>query len=333
MIMKSRKLIILLLVVLTTLFVILNVFLINVLVNKKADKQQAQYLSPTDVYNPEINAIDFGSKINNKYFALTPGKKFTYEGKTEEGVERVEVYVTNEKKMVLGVNAIVVLDRVWLNGELIEETKDWFAQDKYGNVWYFGEDSKEIVDGKVASTKGSWEAGVNGAKPGIIMKSNPQVGDSYRQEYYPGQAEDMAEVVALGAKINAKYGSFSNCLKIRDWTPLEPNSDEYKYYCPEVGGLVYEVKIKDGEGIQLIGIENSNLEQNEITRQFEKLKTQITEQEAIAIAQKAVKGQITDVSIEKKYGKTVYVVEIDDDGVETDVIIDIDTGMVLSIET
>ncbi len=116
----------------------------------------------------------------------------------------------------MGVNTIVVWDRVWLNDELIEDTKDWYAQDKYGNVWYFGEDSKEYEDGKVVSTEGSWEAGVDNAKPGIIMKANPVIGESYRQEYYKGEAEDMADVVALGVKVKVKYGSFSDCLQTRD---------------------------------------------------------------------------------------------------------------------
>lgn len=329
--MKSKNIIILLLIVLIALFVIFNSFLINIFINKEKGEQQVS----DNIYAPQINSADFVSKVSNKYFTLTPGKKFVYEGKTEEGIERTEVYVTSEKKKVLGVNAIVVWDRVWLNDELIEDTKDWYAQDKYGNVWYFGEDSKEIVDGKVVSTKGSWQAGVNGALPGIVMKANPQIEDVYRQEYYKGEAEDMAEIVSLGVKIKVKYGSFSDCLQTRDWNPLETNSDEYKYYCPEVGSLVYEVKIKDGGGAQLINVEEeSDLKQTEIKEEpFEELKTKITEQEAVAIAQKNVKGRVTDVGIEKKFGKTAYVVEIDADGVETDVIIDIDTGKVLGIET
>ena len=250
--MKSKNIIILLLIVFIILFVILNMFLANTLVKKEASK-------PEEVYAPQINPGDFVSKIDNKYLAFTPGKKFIYEGKTEEGIERTEVYVTNEKKSVLGVNAVVVRDRVWLNGELVEDTKDWYAQDKYGNVWYFGEDSKEIANGKAVSTKGSWEAGVDGAKLGIVMKANPEVGDSYRQEYYKGEAEDMAEIVSLGVKIKVKYGSFSNCLKTKDWTPLEPDADEYKYYCPEVGGLVYEVKTKGGDGAQLIDVEKDRI--------------------------------------------------------------------------
>lgn len=233
----------------------------------------------------------------------------------------------------MGVNTVVVLDREYLNGELIEDTKDWFAQDKYGNVWYFGEDSKELVNGKVVSTEGSWEAGVDGAKPGIIMKGNPKVGDTYRQEYYKGEAEDMGEVVAFGVKVKVKYGSFSNCLQTKDRNPLEPGDDEYKYYCPEVGGVVYEVGIESGEGVQLIDMQKDSKPTEMIEEPMEELKKEITEEEAIAIAQEAVKGEVTDVDIEKKRGKVAYVVEIDADGTETDVIIDIETGKVLGIET
>ncbi len=335
--MKSKNIIILLLIVFVIIFVILNVFLINrTLLNKETSKQQtiAERTTPEGIYNPQINPEDYVSEINNKYLTFTPGKKLVYEGKTEEGVERVEVAVTHETKKVMGVNTIVVWDRVWLNDELIEDTKDWYAQDKYGNVWYFGEDSKELVNGKVVNAKGSWKAGVDGAKPGIVMKANPQVGDNYRQEYYKGEAEDMGEVVALGVKVKLGYGTFTNCLQTRDWTPLEPSADEYKYYCPEVSGLVYEVNIGDGEETQLIDVEKSDPnKQIEIKEDFEYLKTEITEQEAVAIAQKEVQGKVTNVAIEKKYGKAAYVIEIDAYGVETDVVIDIETGKVLGIET
>lgn len=333
--MNSRKIAILSLIVLVIIFIISNFFLINrALVNKETSKQQAQFL-PKENYNPQINPKDFVSKINNKYLTLAPGTKFTYKGKTEEGTELTEVYVTYETKKVMNIDAVVVWDRVRLNDELIEDTKDYYAQDKYGNVWYFGEDSKELVNGKIASTKGSWQAGIDGAKPGIVMKANPQVGDIYRQEYYKGEAEDMAEVVSLNVKVRVKYGAFSNCLQTRDWNPLEQGDDEYKYYCPEVRGLVYEVGIENGEGAQLIAIEKELNSKRQIIKEepIEELKTEITEQEAVAIAQKAVEGKVTDVEIEEKYGKIVYVVEIDANGIETDVIIDVKTGKVLGIET
>lgn len=319
--MKQKNIIILLLIVLITSFVISNVFLIN------------KILFNQENYNPQINPKDFVQGLSNKYFSFTQDKIFVYEGRTEEGIERTEVYATGETKRVMGVNAAVVRDRVWLNNELVEDTKDWFAQDKYENVWYFGEDSKEIVKGRVASTKGSWEAGINGAKPGIIMKANPKVGDSYRQEYYKDEAEDMAEVVSLGVNIKVKYGSFSDCVQIKEWNPLEQDSDEYKYYCPGIGNLVYEIGLENGEGAQLINIEKISVANTQTEEPFEALKTEITEQEAISIAKKYVEGTVTDVAIETKYGKVAYVVEIDSYGQETDVIININTGKVLGIET
>jgi len=257
-----------------------------------------------------------------------------YEAKTKEGTERVEVYVTNETKTVMGIATVVVWDRVWLNGELIEDTKDWFAQDKEGNVWYFGEDSKEMINGQVSSTKGSWEAGVNGAQPGIIMKANPKVGDSYRQEYYKGEAEDMAEVVALGAAISVPYGTFTDCLQTKEWNPLEQGGEEYKYYCPKVGNVVLEAGLEDQEKVQLITVTDEQAPVKTETPVVE-LKKAITEDEAKQIAVKEVPGRVTDSGVEKKFRKSTWVIEIQPDGggPETDVIIDMDTGEVLDTET
>ena len=259
--MKSGNIIILVsmaVVISLAVIVPLNAFIMDEF-SRQTSTQALKLLESEQAPNLQLTSKDFTSKIDRKYLAFTPGTKYIYEGKTEEGTERTEVYVTGETKKVMGVDALVVWDRVWLNNELIEDTKDWFAQDKYGDVWYFGEDSKDIVNGKIAGREGSWGAGVDGAQPGIVMKANPKVGDKYRQEYYKGEAEDMAEVVATGVKIKVKYGSFSNCLQTRDWSPLEPGKDEYKYYCPEISNLVYEVGIEDGEGAQLIKIEKSKI--------------------------------------------------------------------------
>ncbi len=287
----------------------------------------------TEDYNPQINPDNFVSGVNNRYFTLTSGKKMVYEAKLEDGVERTEVYVTNETKIIIGVKNIVVWDRVFLNGELIEDTKDWYAQDKEGNVWYFGEDTKEFIDGKVVTTKGSWEAGVDGGKPGIIMKGNPIVGDSYRQEYYVGIVEDMGKVVALYDTVSVPFGKFTGCVKTFDWTPIEPGVTENKYYCPDVGGVALEVGIEDGERVELISVEYNAQPSPSTVEKPEELKTKITEEEAKAIALKEVPGKVTDIAIERKFGKISYIVEIASDaGPETDVIIDIDTGKVLGIE-
>lgn len=226
--------------------------------NETSESEEKEMVEKESIYDPKIIQNDFVSEINNKFFTLVPGTMFVYEGETEDGMEHTETYVTNNTKVVLGVDTVEVWDRVWLDGELIEETLDWYAQDKSGNVWYFGEDSKEYESGTVISTKGSWEAGVDGAKPGIIMQAEPKIDQSYRQEYYQNIAEDMAQVVSIDESVTVPYGSFTGCLQTRDWNPLEPGKDEHKYYCPDIGGVVLEVGIADGEKVELIDVRTSS---------------------------------------------------------------------------
>jgi hypothetical protein len=213
---------------------------------------------PVENYSTNIDPSNFVKDIDNLYFPLEPSTTWVYEGQTPEGTERVEDTVLQETKRVMGVECVVLRDRVWLNGELIEDTVDWHAQDEEGNVWYFGEYTKEYENGEVVSTEGSFEAGRKGALPGIIMPADPKVGDSYRQEYHKGEAEDMAEVISLdGAALNdavsTPYDSFSeDVLVTKDWNPLEPNILEHKYYAPGVG-LIGETKVTGPpETIELI---------------------------------------------------------------------------------
>lgn len=194
------------------------------------------------------------AKIDNRYFPLMPGTAFIYQGGTKGGIERNEVYVTHQTKQILGVICTEVRDRVSVDGKLVEETLDWYAQDKDGNVWCFGEEAKEYENGVVVSTEGSWEAGIDGAKPGIIMEANPQIGGSYRQEYYKGKAEDMATVLSLNESVSVPYGSFKNCLKTKDFTPLEPGIIENKYYSAGVG-VVLTIMVEGGaERVELVDI-------------------------------------------------------------------------------
>ncbi|OGS42155.1 MAG: hypothetical protein A3K67_01190 [Euryarchaeota archaeon RBG_16_62_10] len=205
-------------------------------------------------YEPVIDPADFVLQVDNPYFPLVPGTTFVYEGVSEDGNERNEMTVTNDTKKVMNVTCVVIHDRVWLEGDLIEETFDWYAQDKDGNVWYFGEDSREISNGAVVSTEGSWEAGVDGAQPGIVMPADPTVGQEYRQEYYKGEAEDMAEVLALNESVTVPYGTFDSCLVTKDWTPLEKGIAENKYYQHGVG-LVKELQVEGGTGyMELVDI-------------------------------------------------------------------------------
>ncbi len=183
---------------------------------------------------------DFVSEITNPYLGFADGRVFTYEGETDEGLETIVVEVTRKHKTILGVRTTVVHEQAFLDGELIEDTFDWFAQDKDGNVWYFGEDSKEIEDGEIVSTEGSWEAGVDGAQPGIIMLAQPEVGLSYRQEFYEGVAEDMAKIISLDETVSIGLGNFTGSLETLEWTPLEPGARENKFYQPGIGLILIE---------------------------------------------------------------------------------------------
>jgi len=193
-------------------------------------------------YTFPLTPADFVERIDNVYLPLTPGSRWVYEG----GGERIEVEVLQETRVVMGITATVVRDTVTEGGTLVEDTYDWFAQDAMGNVWYLGEDSVEYHDGQPVSTAGSWEAGVDGALPGIAMPAAPSPGDGYRQEFYVGEAEDMAEVVRIGDRITVPAGSFADVLVIREWTPLSPRVDEAKYYAPGVG------LIRESGGAELI---------------------------------------------------------------------------------
>jgi hypothetical protein len=205
-----------------------------------------------DRYAPKIDPADFVTTIDNPYLPLVPGTRWVYEGVTEKGTEQIVVEVTDQTKEVLGVVTTVVHDVVRLDGALIEDTVDWYAQDQQGNVWYFGEDTKEYEHGRAVSDHGSWEAGFKGAQPGIVMEASPQVGDRYRQEYFEGEAEDMAKVIAVDATATVPAGSYTDVVKTKDFTPLEPKLREHKYYARGVG-VVLEVTFRGGsERVELV---------------------------------------------------------------------------------
>jgi hypothetical protein len=202
-------------------------------------------LTDQKTVNPTFDAADFVEGIDNPYLPLTPGTVFHYRSETPDGVETNDVAVTRDSKQILGVDVTVVHDQVFLEGELAEDTFDWFAQDAAGNVWYFGEDSKEIENGQIVSTEGSWEAGVGDNEPGIIMLASPKVGLAYHQEIAPDVAEDMARVLSLKASPVVPYGSFDNCIGTMEWSLIEHGVREHKSYCPGVG-MVLEDQPKGG---------------------------------------------------------------------------------------
>src|SRR6185503_520065 len=187
-----------------------------------------------------------GDKIDNPYFPLKPGTRFIYRGESEGTPTRNVTIVTRETKEILGITTVVVHDIAYEEGVLVEDTFDWYAQDKDGNVWYFGEATKKIDEEGIVSTEGSWEAGVDGALPGIVMLADPQVGDAYQQENFPGEAEDTAEVIGFEDSFCVEYGCFDNVLVTKDWNPLEPGILEQKYYASGVG-FISAVMVEGGD--------------------------------------------------------------------------------------
>jgi hypothetical protein len=204
-----------------------------------------------------VNPSDFTTKIDNKYFPLKRGTTYIYRGKSEGNAERDLMTVTNSTKWIQGVKCVVVNDRVFVKGKLEEKTYDWYAQDEKGNVWYFGENSKEYKNGKVVSTKGSWEAGKHGARQGIIMQAHPKVGQTYHQEYSKGVAEDMAKVLERNGSAKVPYGSFHHVLVTKEWSPLDSGVFEHKKYAAGVGN-VKEVAVKGpSETLELVKVKHS----------------------------------------------------------------------------
>jgi hypothetical protein len=196
---------------------------------------------------------DFVQGVDNPWLPLTPGSRWRYRV-VEDGevVERITVTVTDEELVVAGVPVTVVHDVVRdAEGRLVEETHDWFAQDVDGNVWYFGEDTTSY-EGRRPSTKGSWEAGVDGAQAGLVMPAVPRIGDGFEQEHAPGEAEDRARVLALDAEATVPAGEFTRLVETEDTTPLEPGLVERKYYAKGVG-LVREQTVAGGtEVVELV---------------------------------------------------------------------------------
>ena len=207
-----------------------------------------------------------GAAIDNPYWPLSPGSSFAYYAESPDGCEVNLVEVLSSYKEDFpppydSVKALEIHDRAWLDEgctghyALIEETIDWHAQDKFGNVWYFGEatTSYDSAD-ECPSHAGSWEAGVNDAEAGIVMLANPKPGVAYRQEFSVGNAEDMGKVLRLNASVSIGLGTYAGCLVTKEWSTLEPGAIEHKHYCPVGGGLMF---IKELKGktvrVELIG--------------------------------------------------------------------------------
>jgi hypothetical protein len=192
-----------------------------------------------------INPSDFGPNVTNPWYPLKPGTVLRYRG-VKDGKSTVDVVtVTRRTELIDGVSCRVVRDKLFETGRLAEETTDWFAQDRGGSVWYFGEATRELDrNGRTTSTEGSWRSGVQGAAPGVVMPAHPSVGAAFAQEHFPGHAEDHFKIVSLRASIKVPFGSFRrHAMLTREWTPLEPNVIDHKYYVRGIG-MVEEVTAK-----------------------------------------------------------------------------------------
>jgi len=200
---------------------------------------------------------DFSTTIDNPYWPMVPGTQRTFREVDSDGsIVKVIVTVTDKtKKISNGVTARVVRDTVTRDGDIIEDTFDWYAQDSKGSVWYLGEDTAEFENGKITSRKGSFEAGVDGALPGIAMPARPKAGIAYRQEFYKGEAEDNGEVLSTREMVDVKFGHFDKVLLTKDTITIDKEVLEYKFYAPGVGPVL-TLDISGGAGREeLVSVE------------------------------------------------------------------------------
>jgi len=195
----------------------------------------------------------FSARVDNQWYPLKPGTQYVYTGVKDGQPSRDILTVTHQTKTIDGVPCVVVHDRLYLRGHLGERTTDWYSQDRQGNVWYFGEDTAELdKNGKVASTTGTWTAGVNGAQPGIYMPAHPRIGQSGRQEFYKGQAEDRFKVIGLFGTVTAP-GS-KNALLTQETTPLEPGTIDHKLYVRGIGTVLEQTEKGGDERNELVTV-------------------------------------------------------------------------------
>lgn len=206
------------------------------------------HYDPNATYAVDIDAADLTPDITHPLFPVPAGAKWVYEAQKTDGLEHIEVSVEPGTRTTWGAEARIVRDTVTENGQLIEDTWDWYAQDDNGNVWYLGEDTTEYENGVEVCKCGAWEAGVADALPGVNMQALPKVGQIYRQEYFAGKAEDIAEIVSLDEKVVVPAGTFEHCLKVKEGSAIEPY-EAFKYYCPGVGLALEE---EEGERVELI---------------------------------------------------------------------------------
>jgi hypothetical protein len=234
---------------------ILVLLLLLVLAPTAAASLPASELAPIHgPYSPKIDPANFEAKVDNRYLPFEPGTRFHYKGVRGTTPQTDNEVVLRKTKRVLGVTCTVVRDTVSEHGHPVERTFDWYAQDRDGNVWYMGENSLELKDGRFVRASDSWKSGVNGAKPGIIMPGHPRAGESYRQEYYPpGEALDEARVVGFQGSVTVPFGTFERTLVTLERSPLEPQTEK-KYYAKGVGEVKEQVVKGHHEEFELVSV-------------------------------------------------------------------------------
>jgi hypothetical protein len=205
---------------------------------------------PGAQYHPQISSADFSPNIDNPWFPMTPGKTYVYAG-NKDGKPSLDLVVPSTRtKAIDGVTTRVVEDRLYLSNRLAERTSDYYAQDRCGNVWYFGEDTADLNrHGRVTTREGTWHSGQNGALPGVIMQAQPEVGRRFRQEWLKGHAEDVFKAVDISARAKVPFGRFSNVLRTEETTALEPGVLDNKFYAKGIGELS-ERTVKGGHEAQ-----------------------------------------------------------------------------------
>ena len=204
-------------------------------------------------YDPVIDPANFVTKIDNPYYPLTPGTTHIFRAQNADGVVTQTVAVTHNTVVIQGVTCVEVHDTVTLNDVVDEDTLDWFAQDRDGNVWYFGENTRQISGGLTTSVEGTFKAGLNGDKAGIIMKAHPAVGDFFRQEFVLGMGEDAEEVVGVNESVTVPYGSFTGCVEVQETTALESEEIVHDFYAVGVGPVL-SLTMPTNERLELVQI-------------------------------------------------------------------------------
>ena len=212
---------------------------------------------PGDQYDPTYDAATFTANVDNKWFPLPVGRTWVYTG-TKDGKPALDVVTVSTRTRVIdGVTTRIVEDRLFLDNVLEEKTSDYYAQDKCGNVWYFGEDTGTLDKrGNITETSGSFHASEKGAKAGVFMEAQPKLDERFRQEWYKGEAEDQFHAIDLASTASVPYGDYRDALRTEETTRLEPDVVDNKQYASGVGEVV-EVSVKGAhEELRLVDVLN-----------------------------------------------------------------------------